>query len=412
MVRAFDLPAVSGLWLLVLLALLAASAGADWSMRLVDRSGGPASVTVSGVAAGPFDPALWTAGTLNLRFDARHALLEPREGPMRNIYAPMAVREGRGWRLYYGAWDGVETGNDRIYTAWTKDFLEFSDRQTVIEHGPFIHVCNCCAIKLPSGEYRMVATAYPHEADGLNRPVGFSSPDGLHWEGELPHTAAYGDLLAIDGYEGWPTADINGMNALLHEEGTYRLYFGDFANFGNVYRCSGADFRRFRFDGVALPEALAVNDVRRFDVEGESWFLMGLHMNREFLRYALSRDGMAFEPSQLFTESRDSADAYIVAIGWVVDGNRLLGALYGAGAVPGLNENRLFAKWLQKRVLFECEDGRVVEGMEAIGPDAVLLPLDRPVRGRFVVYAEDGLTLLARTPRTTLQPGQHWALTY
>ena len=102
MVRAFDLPAVSGLWLLVLLALLAASAGADWSMRLVDRSGGPASVTVSGVAAGVTPP--YGPRALNLRFDARHPCSNAR--PMRLSTPPWpcvkwgmaAILRRLGWR--------------------------------------------------------------------------------------------------------------------------------------------------------------------------------------------------------------------------------------------------------------------------------------------------------------------------
>ncbi|MBD3175469.1 MAG: hypothetical protein GF320_09820 [Armatimonadia bacterium] len=398
------------LWIctLCLALLLASAAGADWTVEPAGEGDFAGAVTISGVSAGEFDPLLWSAGTLNLKFDARHPLLEPREGPLRNIYAPMAIREPDGWRLYYGAWDGVETGNDRIYTAWTEDFLGFADRRTVIEHGPFIHVCNCCVIKLPSGEYRMVATAYPHQPDGQNRPIGFQSEDGLHWEGDLPHVAEYDDLLTIEGYPNWSNADINGMNALMYEDGLYRLYFGDFQNFGTVYRATSEDFETYQFDGPALSEALAVNDVKRLDVDGDTWYLMGLHMNRGELRYALSQDGMEFEPSQLLIESRSDADAYIVAIGWVVDGQRVLGALYGAGAVRALNENRLFATWLQKRVVFETEDGIRLEGQEALGPDRVLLGLDEPVRGRFLVYAEDGQTLIGKTPRATLRPGQTW----
>jgi hypothetical protein len=58
--------------------------------------------------------------------------------------------------------------------------------------------------------------------------------------------------------------------------------------------------------------------------------------------------------------------------------------------------------------VFETEDGLRLEGQEALGPDRVLLGLDEPVRGRFLVYAEDGQTLIGNTPRATLRPGQTW----
>ena len=54
-------------------------------------------IQVTGVGAGEFQPQWWEAGTLNLNFDARAPLLEPREGPFRNIYAPSAVRTEDGW---------------------------------------------------------------------------------------------------------------------------------------------------------------------------------------------------------------------------------------------------------------------------------------------------------------------------
>lgn len=45
---------------------------------------------------------------------------------------------------------------------------------------------------------------------------------------------------------------------------------------------------------------------------------------------------------------------YIVSVGLVVseDGARLLGALYGAGTASTLDQNRIFAAWLQRQVLF------------------------------------------------------------
>ena len=93
-------------------------------------------------------------------------------------------------------------------------------------------------------------------------------------------------------------------------------------------------------------------------------------------------------------------------------GRKLLGVLYGAGAVPALNENRIYARWLQKRVVFVADDGTRLAGMKALGPDRQLLPLPSsgPVSGRFEVYAEDGLTLLGASATQSIRRGQSFKL--
>ena len=105
-------------------------------------------VEVTGVEAGEFNPLIWQAGTLNFVPDLRSPLLAPRSGKFRNIYAPSAVETPGGYRLFYGAWDGVPTGNDRIYSATTDArFQDFSDRHIVIVPGSYIHVCNVNALR-------------------------------------------------------------------------------------------------------------------------------------------------------------------------------------------------------------------------------------------------------------------------
>ena len=69
--------------------------------------------------AGEFNPLIWQAGTLNFLPDQRFPLLAPKSGKFRNIYAPSAVETPGGYRLFYGAWDGIPSGNDHIYSAKT-----------------------------------------------------------------------------------------------------------------------------------------------------------------------------------------------------------------------------------------------------------------------------------------------------
>lgn len=366
------------------------------------------TIEIHGVGAGSFSPAIWQAGTLHFQPDVRCPLLAPRvSGVFRNIYAPSAVRVPDGWRVFYGAWDGVATGNDRIYSTFTRDFLDFGERRTEIEHGDFIHVCNVNAIRLDDGGFRMICTAYP-DADGLNKPAFFTSLDGTRWnDTPAPYAARRSDLVRVEGYAPYAAADINGVNVILHENGRYRLYFNNWKDPGKVYRASGEDGRHYRFEGVSLPSSHAVNDVRRFASGGTPWYLMGLHMNTNRLWYALSRDGMRFEPERELAAQLGAQDRYIVALGWVTDNGRLLGFLYGAGAVPELNRNRIFARWLQKRVVLVNDQGARMEPAGALGPDRQVIHLRgaKPFDARWEVFAEDGRTPLGQPTRLKVAAG-------
>ena len=377
-------------------------------VKLIDGQAELGTVEIQGVGSGDFQPDLWEANKLNFLPDVRHPLIEPlKRGLFRNIYAPSIVDLGDQWRVFYGAWDGVDSGNDRIYSRNTKDFLDFTDRRIVIEHGDFIHCCNVNAIRLPSGEYRMVCTVYP-DAKDLNKPAFFTSPDGEKWNGvPLPYPAKKSDIITLTGYDKFTDADINGMNVILYEDGVYRLYFNNFKDFGKVYRATSADGKHFEFEGPALEFSAAVNDVKRFDIGGAKYYLMGLHMNGDTLWFSLSRDGRKFDPVKELAKNLGPEDRYIVAIGWVVRGKRLVGYLYGAGAVPGLNRNRIFARWLQKKVVFVGDDGTRYEAKRSLGPDRqiISLPEGKEIKGHFEVYAEDGSTSVIKECPGTLIPG-------
>ena len=120
----------------------------------------------------------------------------------------------------------------------------------------------------------------------------------------------------------------------------------------------------FNYTGVALPEpGRIVNDIK--EVNGH--FLMGMHANGPTV-YSTASKGNAdtFPPSTPLFSHFSGDDKYIVSLGFVVDGDggatrnatRVLGALYGAGAIPALDNNRVFAAWLQRHVLFEVRRGR------------------------------------------------------
>ena len=376
-------------------------------------------VEISGVEAGEFNPVIWQAGTLNFVPDLRSPLLAPRSGKFRNIYAPSAVETPGGYRLFYGAWDGVPTGNDRIYSATTDArFQGFFNRHAVIVPGSYQHVCNVNAVGFEDGSFALDATVYP--VGKLNKPAFFrSDATGTNWNGLAgePYTVQARDVVEVGGYA-YTNADINGLNVLLRESGVYRLYFGDFRSPGGVFRATSADGRRYTFDAKVLSGAGFVNDVKKFRVGGNSYYLMGLHENGRRLSQTVSSNGVAFPAARTLLTNLGADDAYIVALGWVVrgqqesPGRRLLGVLYGAGPVSALNQNSIYARWLQKRIVFVAKDGTRLSRTRALGPERQLVAFSSagPVTGRFEVYAEDGTTLLGTSDTQTVSSGQSYRL--
>ena len=71
--------------------------------------------------------------------------------------------------------------------------------------------------------------------------------------------------------------------------------------------------------------------------------------NDQSVRYSLSNDGVSFLPEQTLFSHVSAQDEYIVALGFVVRGSELLGALYGAGAGGVAVDHQIFARWLQKK---------------------------------------------------------------
>jgi len=382
----------------LLLAVFVAGAGGE--------SAEPGTVVVKGVAAGEFDPATWLAGspfavthTLNFMNDVRWPILPPLLGGVGNIYNPSVVKTDAGWRVFYGGWDTF-WGNDRIYSVETTDFLTFTNRHTVIENGVFQHVCNPSAVQLPDGTFHLMATAYPFGQ--YNRPAHFFSPDGGRtWNFDpVPHSADYVDPISIVGYSGLNIADINGTNAILYDEDQrLHLYFNDVNNPGKTYHAVATDAYGHEYQYVDVVQAWPkrmVNDVKKFTLDGQSWYLMGQHHNGDRHWYSLSTDGVSFGSPMELAWHQGSEDRYMVSIGWVTDENRLLGYLYGAGAPISLDRNRIFARWLQKKVVFVGDGGERYVGSGALGPDRQVfeVPEDLSLPGHFEVYSEDGSELL------------------
>lgn len=404
------------------------------TFRKTGHNEGSEWISVQGVGSGAFDPSRnsnWCA-------DIRHPLIEPRQGGTcpGNIYAPTAVNFGDGrWRIYFGGWDGVSSCHDSVSTTATSDgFQTFTNHTGAIATGDMFHLNNPSASQLQSAdEWGMLYTML--DSSKLNKPGYSSSSDGGQtWTPDRGES----QYVGMRGYTNWTQADVNGANVLYFDEdaNVLHMYFTDFAKLTAVFHAladapsSSGAVPMFTLTGATVPEKLIVNDVKR----ANGHFLMGLHRNgpEVYVSYGGEPtngttppgDGDWTATSTLF-QHFDNADMHIVSVGFVVDstGTRVLGALYGAGADASLTHNRIFARWLQRRVLFESTDNATTWGLggaaRARGPYSVdILTNGSGISGRFLLYDSDYVnatnrgTLLAVSATMEVMPGDEWAVTF
>jgi len=356
------------------------------------------TIEIQGVGAGIFNPDYWQRDTLNWVPDVRIPLLAAQPtGLYHNIYAPWPLEQANGWRLFYGGWDGQDVPFDQIFSVTTGDFLSFANRDHIIANGEFLNVNNVNVQQLLDGSLHMICTGGQAGNSGGDKPVYFSSPDGTTWNGTTePYSALLTDVISIQGYAPFSAGNFNGANVLLRDNATWVLYFKDWNDFGTTYRATADTLPDFQLHGVALKTSDFVQDVKKFVVGGQSWFLMGLvgADPKQSVFYSLSNDGVAFNSQQVLFRNLSTQDLYIVALGLVTKQGQVLGALYGASAVDSLDQNQIFARWLQKKVVMTGPSDVEYAPQGGYGPDRqwFQLPSAGPIQLRIHVYAEDGAT--------------------
>lgn len=371
------------------------------------------TVEMRNVGARQFDPQRLA----NWHFDARNPILQPKSGDWRNIYAAFSVANGLNtWNVYFGGWDGVSLSNDAIsLTVTSNRFDTFGPHQVVIDSGPLKAVNNESVVKVSPTNWVMTYTTLYNSRPEIptntliNKPSYAVSTNGVNW------TPSIGDtnfLVTMSGYPNWSGVDANGMNALYHDGSLFHLYFGDLANFTGVQHATSLDGHNFTYEGAVLNEPLIVNDVKRFSYLGNDVFIWAYHLNTDRIYYSLGTNLSHAGPSALtlFT-NHGPEDRYIVSGSFVREDNKLLGCLFGAGATTNLMTNQIYARWLQREVVFTNSFVRWGDTAQAVGPDKLHLYMSTNLNvetGQFEIYAEDGVTLEYRSPLLTILPGDVW----
>ena len=391
--------------------------------QLLPQGQAPAGIIeIQGLSAGPFNPASWQRNTLNWVPDVRIPMLAPlTTGPWQNIYSPWALEQPNGWRMFYGGWDGTSTPNDRVYSVTTSDFLSFQNRILVIDNGDFQHVNNVNVTQLTDGSMHMICTVLV-DPNSNDKPAYFSSPDGIRWNGTPePYSAKLSDVVSVandPNYAGW---DFNGGNVLLWDQNAWTFYYsvGIYGGIDQVYRATATAAPAFQKTGVALNTPHYSNDVKKFTVGGQSWYLMALYVERvapdptpPAFTFALSNDGNRFGSEQTLFSAASANDTFLMTPSFVTQGNNILGVLYGANPTDlGAATSQIFARWLQAKPVVTDGSGTIIASQGAFGPDRQWLqaPASGSLTGNIAVYAEDGITPLGRGS-INLRGGRSYAL--
>ena len=238
---------------------------------------------------------------------------------------------------------------------------------------------------------------YTEDNSNINKPGVSLGTNGIDWQ---PNTGGR-TFLIMQGYPGWGTptsgADVNGGNVIHFDasNNTWHFLFTDVKQLSqhSVFHATGEYGLggAFVYKGIAVSQpGLIVNDIKR--VNGH--YIIGLHTMARTLTLRRPPPQQLSQPQSCFSHMKELRTDTL-RVGLVVDstGTKLLGALYGAGAVPTLTTIASLPNGCRS-ARFMSDEGEVLwSSKSSVGPNAqILRPVpgqDQQYTGRFHVYDVD-----------------------
>lgn len=402
----------------------------------VTNTGNPNEVEIRNTGSDTFNPNKMKV----FNYDKRNPIISAKPGSnpnctsletRKNVYAPNVVYKGlNNWDVFFGGWDRrcLSSLKDTISRLSTTDnFSTFGTQTEIISNGTLEHANNETVVKTADGTWRMAYTTYPEvnpdypTAPRRNKPGYASSSDGINW---VPAAANSANLIKMNNYPGiWGDLNsglnVDGSNVLYGEGSTLYFYWtsiplqdgsgGDRA----VHWASGTDGVNFNYGGKLYDKNICrvINDVKKIN----GIYLFAYHCNSNKAWYSASSSqspaGLP-EPSELFDSTVPvfGPDLHVATIAWATNGSRLFGILYGAGVVDTLDQNRIFARWLQKKAVIK-NSGTILQTTMSNGPDntvVLMVPGQGIQTATLTIYDTDGTTLLYSSPPLTFRQGDVW----
>lgn len=381
-----------------------------------------------GIGPDDFDPVTNKLENCYWVYDIRYPLISHY-----NAYAPSIVKNGdQVYNIYFGGQlekpAGSENPHDEIYIQDTPDdFISFNAPVKQIHYTGGEHANNPNVIKFQSTDgtntsikwYMVFTFLKILQSPFINRPFVSRSTDGASdW---TPNYAETG--LTIDDNSEFINGNIDGGCGLYYDSSNnkYNYFYTvmDSTNPwpGNIYLATGTDGTYYDYAGIVLDKDITpgktggffVNDVKKINNQ----FIMLTHYPVDTSVYynILDTDGdypkTSLAPTKLFSSIPGATQGYYISTcTMVVDGEyndenkKLRGVVYGAGSNK-LDDNKLYAAWLQKKVLFQTKDGSQVWGYNKVypwlatrsyGPDNayIMTPTidEEGVQGNFLIFGE------------------------
>ena len=379
-------------------------------------------VVISGVAAGEFD-------TEKLKHWNKYFypyVIQAQNSALSNVYSTELFKlPDNTWKLFYGGYDSSDVNDhtDRIYNAESSGFLsrnkfDFSqpvwgNRLLVINNNGGKIANDPSIVEYEPGKYLMLYSV-ADASDGTNK-IEYSVSTNLNeWYLHMPNNKY------VEVYKNSQIMSFMHRPSVVKDGAQFNLYFdqgGDpsaLKNNGfNISVAHGGNGLRFSYDGEVFASGSPENgyagtpEVEKFT---DGW-IMFYDRALNALSYALSSDGKNFTDKGKLVSNPDTT---ITNVNVIRDGNRLLGVLYGAApkmsAVASCEYYweiggycfKMFvnAYFLQKKVVFEAEDGRIWDESLALDENRVVLKLPAevagPVKGTLKIYDTDGVRLLVQ----------------
>ena len=261
-----------------------------------------------------------------------------------NVYAPDVLRDGGGFRMWYGG-QGKD-GHDRIALAESADGERWTRKGVVLDIEGANHVNDPSVVKRDGVYFLFYTRTQRDVVDSIHVAV---SKDGLKWEPRGP---------AIEpGRPGaWDSLSV-GRPSVLHEEGRFRMWYDGRKDFlpgapvrdvptspdsrrsvGHATSADGFHWTRHGTNPVFGQDAGGV-DVKRIGPR-----LLMLFESREGTRIATSGDGLSWRDGGLLAgRSGAEVDAFghVTPFLWLPPSGQEPRLFFGAAAAGSWDRNQL-----------------------------------------------------------------------